>query len=52
MDAASAPDTKKIATRIITSTLATVASGNGSSVVNSCASTPPAPAMSVPSSAA
>lgn len=48
MEAASAPDTKKIATRTMTTMLATVLKGNASRVVKSCVSTPPAPAMSVP----
>ena len=36
IDAASAPETKKMATRTITSTLAAVANGNWSSSVNNC----------------
>ena len=48
IEAASAPETKKMATSTITTTLASVASGNCSSIVNSWASCAPAPKMSVP----
>ena len=48
IDAASAPDTKKMATSTITSTLAMMAIGYWSSRLNSCCSMLPSPARSTP----